>query len=95
MQGNEEWITDLENNGDLTQKEAWRPWYTENNDRAPSGYVTTYSATAAHDFSFVTIRLAGHMVPTFQPASSFSFFKRFLAREPFAPGGPDRAQDEL
>ena len=35
----------------------------KSSDRAPSGYATTYTvAGAAHDFSFVTIRLAGHMV---------------------------------
>ena len=32
-------------------------------DRAPAGYVTTYDVSGgANDFSFVTIRLAGHMV---------------------------------
>ena len=37
----------------------------------------------AKDFSFVTIRLAGHMVPTFQPAASLAFFERFLAKTPY------------
>eukprot|EP01044_Picomonas_judraskeda_P017637 COSAG03_NODE_3353_length_2063_cov_2.040224_1_plen_67_part_00 len=61
-----------------------------------SGYVTTYNVTGAptKDFSFLTIRLAGHMVPTFQPASSLAFFQRFLAAEPFA-GGPDGDDREL
>ena len=41
--------------------------------RLPSG---------AQDFSFATIRLAGHMVPTFQPAPSLAFFERFLDAKP-------------
>ena len=41
--------------------------------RVPSG---------AQDFSFATIRLAGHMVPTFQPAPSLAFFERFLGAKP-------------
>jgi len=47
--------------------------------------VTTFEVPAnpAVDFSFLTIRLAGHMVPTFQPAAAFAFFDRFLSASPF------------
>ena len=41
-----------------------------------------HESLAAQDFSFVTIRLAGHMVPTFQPAPALAFFERFLAAKP-------------
>ena len=53
--------------------------------RAPAGYVTSYSVAGAPslDFSFVTIRVAGHMVPTFQPAAALSFFQRFVDAQPF------------
>lgn len=89
--GNVEWISELEKNGDLSEKAAWRPWYAQsgggsgNARTAPAGYVTTYNVPKqpSLDFSFVTIRLAGHMVPTFQPAASLAFFERFLAGEPF------------
>ena len=84
--GNEEWITDLEKAGELKEKAPWRPWYIDKKaSRAPAGYVTTYSVPLHpfRDFSFVTIRLAGHMVPTFQPKASAAFFERFLAGEPF------------
>ena len=83
--GNVEWIKSLVKQGDLTEKDAWRPWYNDVWPGMPAGYVTTYKVNAApeNDFSFVTIRLAGHMVPTFQPASSLSFLSRFLARKPF------------
>lgn len=82
--GNEEWITGLEAQGLLNEKEAWRPWYTGNKDRAPSGYATKYSvAGSAQELNFVTIRLAGHMVPTFQPAAGFAMFERFISGDPF------------
>ena len=84
--GNEEWIDGLEKAGTLTQKDAWRPWFTasDSGSRAPAGYVTTYAgADTALDFSFVTIRLAGHMVPTFQPSAAFAMFERFVDAKPY------------
>ena len=84
--GNEEWIDGLVAQGVLAAKDEWRPWYTTTkaDKKPPAGYVTTYTVAGAPsvDFSFVTIRLAGHMVPTFQPAASLAFFTRFLAAEP-------------
>ena len=80
-----QWITSLETNGDLTEKDAWRPWYIKKGEGSPpAGYVTTYNVAGApdKDFSFVTIRLAGHMVPTFQPAAALAFLERFFAGKP-------------
>ena len=44
-----------------------------------------YTPTAApkRSFGFLTIRLAGHMVPTFMPAASLQMFERFLAGKPY------------
>jgi len=83
--GNEEWITGLESQGLLVENEAWRPWYTSTDGSGtPAGYATNYTVVGgANDFNFVTIRLAGHMVPTFQPAASLAFFERFLAGKPY------------
>lgn len=81
--GNEEWTTGLAAQGVVNEKEAWRPWFAAG-ESVPAGYVTSYTVTnSTMDFSFLTIRLAGHMVPTFQPAASFSFYSRFLAGQPF------------
>jgi len=82
--GNEEWIDALEAAGTIKETEAWRPWFTKKGgSRAPAGYATSYSVPAAPslDFSFVTIRLAGHMVPTFQPEASLAFYQRFIDGE--------------
>lgn len=85
--GNEEWIGNLEATGAIAEVEAWRPWFEDESARIPAGYVTSYSVKEAENdeigFHFLTIRLAGHMVPTFQPGPSLSFFQRFLASEPY------------
>merc|ERR1712203_112279 len=76
--GNEEWIDELEVQGLLKEESPWAPWYTSNK-AAPAGYVTKYSvADSQKDFSFVTVRLAGHMVPTFQPEAGLELFSTFL-----------------
>ncbi|MDC3321126.1 S10 family peptidase [bacterium] len=78
--GNEEWITSLVKAGVLKEKKAWSPWYSKEWPTMPAGYATTYDVVdSTNDFTFVTIRLAGHMVPTFQPSAALSFLERYLA----------------
>ena len=61
--GTEEWTSAL----GFKQIEAWRPWLsgTDENmtctDCITAGYVTTYSVTPQHNFTFITIKGAGHM----------------------------------
>lgn len=48
------------------QIEAWRPWLTGTPANASKrdvtgGYVTTYSAGPQHNFTFLTIKGAGHV----------------------------------
>ena len=85
--GSEDWVDQLEGMQVLTSTEAWRPWYaTSGKGRyAPAGYATMYTPTAApkRSFGFVTIRLAGHMVPTFQPEAALAFIARFFRGEAF------------
>merc|ERR1712118_594832 len=77
--GDEAWIDSLEEKGVLTETAPWTPWFTSSKT-APSGYITRYQAPgAAVDFSFVTIRLAGHMVPQFQPEASLVMLQNFLS----------------
>ena len=88
--GNEELVTNLETAGSLVEKAPWQPWYAEKGSgKAPAGYVTTYSVpgktfpSKGPDASFLTIRLAGHMVPTFQPEAALAFIARFFRGEAF------------
>ena len=81
--GNEEWIGDLQTGGIISEREPWRPWFTAATPSMPAGYVTTYNVTGgAQPLTFLTIRLAGHMVPMFQPEPALTFFERFLAAKP-------------
>merc|ERR1712054_109614 len=84
--GNEAWIAELEEKGDLEETKPWTPWYSSSKSTTPSGYITKYQAPgllpvlgASPDFSFATIRLAGHMAPTFQPEASLAMLRSFLA----------------
>ena len=75
----------LADQGVLTEKKAWHPWYADGQRSVPAGYATTYDVpeSGGKDFSFITIRLAGHMVPAFQNKRAYTFFKNFLAGTPF------------
>mmetsp|Transcript_47235 Transcript_47235/g.110255 ORF Transcript_47235/g.110255 Transcript_47235/m.110255 type:complete len:151 (+) Transcript_47235:997-1449(+) len=73
------WTSALE----LETKSAWRPWTVDGYQRM-GGYVVEYEG----DFSFLTIRGAGHMVPEYKPAASFEFLQRWLRNEPFRPYAP-------
>lgn len=53
--------------------EGWRPW-TVDGCRRMGGYVTRYEG----DFDFLTIRGAGHMVPTFKGDATFTFLSAWL-----------------
>lgn len=88
--GNEEWVGMLEQRGILQQTAPWTPWYFGPSG-VPRGYVTGYTAPGSGlDFSFATVRLAGHMAPRFQPEASFALISRFLAGGRAGAGGSER-----
>lgn len=80
--GNEEWTTQLAADGYVTETKKWHPWFATESGRgeshAPAGYATSYTSNTGKDFNFVTIRLAGHMVPAFQSEVSFNMIQRFF-----------------
>lgn len=53
--------------------QPWRPW-TLDSCRRMGGYVTRYEG----QFDFLTIRGAGHMVPTYKPDATFAFMKAWI-----------------
>jgi len=69
---NEMWTSSL----GFPIKDDWRPWIVNNQ---VAGYVTVYDN---NDFTFATIKGAGHMVPQFKPPEAFALFQRFLNNEP-------------
>ena len=56
------------------EKESFRPWLLSNGQVA--GYVTEYDVGTR--FAYVTIKGAGHMVPTFRPKEAQVMIQRFL-----------------
>lgn len=93
--GNAMWIRMLEEQGILTETKPWSPWYMNQNntcshtgsrESAPEckvgGGVTMFQPKGATtSFSWVTVRLSGHMVPQFRPEAAFRIYSRFLAGE--------------
>ncbi|KAF6164822.1 hypothetical protein GIB67_017148 [Kingdonia uniflora] len=57
----------------LNITEDWSPWY---NHREVGGWTTIYEG-----LTFVTVRGAGHQVPTFAPKRSLQLVKHFLANK--------------
>jgi len=81
--GNEEWTTQLAADGFVTETKKWHPWFATASHRgeshAPAGYATSYKSNTGLSFDFVTLRLAGHMCPTFQSRNSYRMIERFFA----------------
>ena len=62
----------------LEEIEHWRPW-TSDGCQQMGGYVTRYEG----EFDFLTIRGAGHMVPTYKPIASFAFMKAWIQNDEY------------
>eukprot|EP00039_Didymoeca_costata_P028038 m.19801 g.19801 ORF g.19801 m.19801 type:complete len:487 (-) comp6676_c0_seq2:269-1729(-) len=81
--GTEEWTKGL----GFKKLEEWRAWQAGTNQNASvrinAGYVTTYEAKPNHNFTFLTVKGAGHMVPEFKPVAALQFLERFFKNEPF------------
>jgi carboxypeptidase C (cathepsin A) len=77
--GSEEWTSGL----GYTVTNAWHPWNARatNGHTICAGYATQYQTP--NPFQFVTIKGAGHMVPTFKPSVALTLFQKFLANTPF------------
>eukprot|EP00928_Gymnodinium_smaydae_P043779 TRINITY_DN29273_c0_g2_i1.p1 TRINITY_DN29273_c0_g2~~TRINITY_DN29273_c0_g2_i1.p1 ORF type:complete len:494 (-),score=66.69 TRINITY_DN29273_c0_g2_i1:12-1493(-) len=80
--GNEEWLMDLEDRGVLKVASPWKPWYLDDDRSTAAGAETKYHVVGSDQtLTFLTIRLAGHMVPLFRPDAALSFFNRFLTED--------------
>ncbi|XVF01776.1 hypothetical protein REPUB_Repub04eG0118400 [Reevesia pubescens] len=59
--------------------EEWKPWYT--NNKQVAGWTIEYD----QGLTFVTIRGAGHQVPTFKPREGLQLVRHFLANKKLPP----------
>lgn len=64
----------------LDVKKPRKPWYykAEDGTTQVAGFVTEYD-----NVTFVTVRGAGHMVPTDAPIQAFGLFQKFIQNEDF------------
>ena len=59
----------------LKEMEPWRPWGVSADGRQwTAGFLTGWGA----NFTFLTIKHAGHQVPMYEPEAAFTFFSAFL-----------------
>eukprot|EP01051_Picozoa_sp_SAG22_P019746 SAG22_NODE_3743_length_1547_cov_1.931630_1_plen_356_part_10 len=78
--GNEEWTRGL----GLKESEPWAPWHS---DPGTGSQIAGYKTVYEHNFTFATVKGAGHMVPQYQPQRALDLFSRWIgvAEEPDAP----------
>lgn len=60
-------------------RESWRAWTIDGTQHAAAGHVVRYE----HNFDFVTIRGAGHMVPTYKPDAAYTMIKSWLQNKDY------------
>ena len=72
--GSQAWTSELAESNGWDTAQPWHPWLV---DKQVGGYVTVYTHTTGHDFTFATVYNAGHMVPEDKPKEALALFKRF------------------
>ena len=63
--------------------EPWHPWFGSpgaGGSRVAAGYAAVFAA--AKHFRFITVKGAGHEVPSFKPAAAFDLFPALLRGAP-------------
>lgn len=64
---------------DLELQESYHPWtYNDGKQSQIAGYADRFT-----NLTFLTVKGAGHMVPTDKPLEAFQMFKRFINNVPF------------
>jgi hypothetical protein len=71
------------------QYKEWRPW-TLDGVQQMGGYVTEFP-----NFSYLTIRGSGHMVPEYKPPASASFMSAWISNKDFPPYVPSKSKKKI
>jgi len=74
--GGEQWTSQL----GFPVLEAWRPW-TTNGKTMMAGYVQIYQS--AKNFTYLTVRGAGHEVPQYKPPQALKMFECWIHNKPY------------
>jgi len=72
--GSEEWTRNLYPG--VAPQKPWHPWNYGNG--ITGGFAVNYNA----NFSFVTVKHAGHLVPQYEPEAALALFNAFLKGSP-------------
>lgn len=84
--GTMRWVADVAENYTMIGND-WNAWTADSN---VAGYFSTWDVpNSAHNFTFSTVRGAGHMVPETQPKSALALFYRFLHGLPMQYAEPE------
>jgi len=76
--GSYNWTRHVAADQRIDESQAWRPWYVTADGRQwTAGFVTRWGA----NFTYVTIKHAGHMVAAFEPEAAITFYKAFLKHQ--------------
>ncbi|KAM9248080.1 lysosomal protective protein [Dugong dugon] len=73
----DEWFVDSLNQKMEVQRRPWLVGYGDSGEQI-AGFVKEFSHMA-----FLTVKGAGHMVPTDKPQAAFTMFSRFLNKKPY------------
>ena len=77
--GSERWTRDL----GLDVERAWHPWKSASASVGASAHaIAGYAIRYEHNFTFATVKGAGHEVPRFKPAFALTLFRKFINGEP-------------
>lgn len=72
------WLDRLGLNATGKPGSSWNPWTTSVGQ--VGGYTKEYDTATGTNFTFVSVRNAGHMVPAAQPSRALEMFQSFIAR---------------
>jgi len=74
--GNYEWVRSM----NIPETNSWSPWMVNYQDRQwTGGFVVDYGS----NFSFLTIKHAGHMVAQYEPEAALTFYTNFIQNKPW------------
>lgn len=80
--GTQRWIDQMRIELDLLPYDLWSPWKVPGetaNGPQVAGYITVYEK----NFTFITVKGAGHMVPQYKPAEAFIMIQNWILDRPF------------
>jgi len=73
--GSYNWTRHVAMDEQIRETVPWRPWMVSAAGREwTGGFVTQWGA----NFTYITIKHAGHMVPAFEPEAAITFYSAFL-----------------